>query len=64
MRREFFDEEGNDHQLKMNLDCLNKVRIEAHQKIVKYQQNMASYYNQREKLRRFNEILSYEKSYR
>ena len=64
MRWEFFDEKGNDHQLKMNFDCLDEVRIEASQKIVKCQQNMAGYYNQRAKLRRFNEILSYGKSYR
>ena len=29
IRRRFFDEEGNDDQLKMNLDCLDEVRIEA-----------------------------------
>ena len=29
IRRRFFDEEGNDDQLKMNLDCLDEVRTEA-----------------------------------
>ena len=29
IRRRFFDEEGNDEQLKMNLDCLDEVRTEA-----------------------------------
>ena len=54
MRREFFNEEGHDDPLKMNLDCLNEVRTEASQRMVRYQQKMAGYYNQRVKLRRFN----------
>ena len=29
IRRRFFDEEGNDNQLKMNLDCLDEVRTKA-----------------------------------
>ena len=33
MRREFFDEEGNDDQLKMNLVCLDEVRTKASQKM-------------------------------
>ena len=54
MRREVFNKEGNDDQLKMNLDCLDEVRIEAPQRIAKYQQKMAGYYNHKVKLRRFN----------
>ena len=38
MRRRFFDEEGNDNQLKMNLDCLDKVRTKATQRIAKSHQ--------------------------
>ena len=29
LRRRFFDEGGNDDQLKMNLDCLDEVRTKA-----------------------------------
>lgn len=36
IRREFFDEEGNDNQLKMNLVCLDEVRIEASQRMARY----------------------------
>ena len=50
LRREFFDEQSNDDQLKLNLDCLD----EASQRMTKYQQKMAEYYNQRVKLKRFN----------
>ena len=54
MRREFFNEKGHDDPLKMNLDCLNEVRTESSQRMVRYQQKMAGYYNQRVKVRRFN----------
>ena len=53
MRREFSDKEGNDDQLKVNLDCLDEVRMEASQRIAKYQQKMTGYYNERVKLKRF-----------
>ena len=36
MRREFFDEEGNVDQLKMNLVCLDVVRTEASQRMAMY----------------------------
>ena len=36
IRREFSNEEGNDAQLKVNLDCLNEVRTKASQRIAKY----------------------------
>ncbi|XP_075640522.1 uncharacterized protein LOC142612296 [Castanea sativa] len=54
MRIEAFHEEGNDDQLKVNLDCLDEVRKEASQKIARYQQKMVEYYNKRVKLRRLN----------
>ena len=42
----FFQEKCNDDELKMNLDCLDEARDEASQRMEKYQQKMASYYNQ------------------
>ena len=54
LRREFFDEQSNDNQLKLNLDCLDEVKDQASQRMAKYQQKMAKYYNQRVKLKRFN----------
>ena len=50
MKREAFHEEGNDDQLRINLDCLDEVS----QKKARYQQKMAEYYNKRVKLRRLN----------
>ena len=54
LRREFFDEQINDDQLKQNLDYLDEVRDQASQRMAKYQQKMAEYYNRRVKLKRFN----------
>ena len=54
LRKEFFDEQSNDGKLKLNLDCLDKVRDQASQRMAKYQQKMTEYYNQRVKLKRFN----------
>ena len=54
LRREFFDEQSNDDQLKQNLDCLDEVRDQASQRMAKYQQKIAEYYNWRVKLKRFN----------
>ena len=54
LMREFFDEQSNDDQLKLNLDCLDEVKDQASQRMAKYQQKMAKYYNQRVKLKRFN----------
>ena len=54
LRKEFFDEQSNNDQLKLNLDCLDEVRDQASQRMTKYQQKMAEYYNQRVKLKRFN----------
>ena len=36
------------------MDCLDEVRNRASQRMVKYQNKMAEYYNQRVKLKRFN----------
>ena len=54
MKREAFSEDSNKDQLKVNLDCLDEVREGASQKMIKYQQKMADYYNKRVKLRRLN----------
>ena len=45
LRKEFFTEDSNDVQLKLNLDYLNEVRDQASQRMAKYQQKMAEYYN-------------------
>ena len=50
-RREMFHEKNNDNQLRVNLDCLDEVREKASDKMTKYQQKMAEYYNKRVKLR-------------
>ena len=49
-----FHAESNDDQLKVNLDCLDEVRDEASNRMSKYQQKMAEYYNKRVKLRRLS----------
>ena len=54
LKKEFFDEQSNDDQLKLNLDCLDELRDQASQRMTKNQQVMAEYYNQRVKLKRFN----------
>ena len=54
MGREVFHKDSNNDQLKVNLDCLDKVREEASQKIAKYQQMMTGYCNKRVKLRRLD----------
>ena len=51
MRREVFHEGSNDDQLRFNLDSLDEFRNEASNKMTKYQQKMAKYYNKRAKLR-------------
>ena len=53
-RRAVFSKEGNDKKLRLNLDCLDKVRDEASSRMEKYQQKMAEYYNKREKLRQLD----------
>ena len=53
-RRVAFNEEGNDDKLRLNLDCLDKVRDKASSKMAKYQQKMAEYYNKRVKLRQLD----------
>ena len=54
IRREAFNEDSNNDQLKVNLDYLDEVRDEASRKMMKYRQKMAEYYNKRVKLRRIN----------
>ena len=54
IRREVFSEGSNYDQLRINLDFLDEVRDGASQKMTKYQQKMAEYYNKRVKLRRLN----------
>ena len=51
IRREMFQDEGNDDQLRINLDFLDKVREKAFHRMIKYQQKMDEYYNRRMKLR-------------
>ena len=53
-KTKFFDEHSNDNQLKLNPDCLDKVRDWASQRMAKYQRKMAEYYNQKVKLKRFH----------
>ena len=40
--------------MKENLDSLDEIRDQAAERMAKYQQRIAEYYNQRVKLRRFN----------
>ena len=54
IRREMFQEDNNDDQLRVNLDCLDEVREKSSDKMTKYQQIMAEYYNKRVKLRRLD----------
>ena len=54
IRQETFHEESNEDQLKVNWDCLDEVRDGASNKMTKYQQNMAEYYNKRAKLKRLD----------
>ena len=45
LRKEFFDEQDNDDQLKHNLDLVDEVREQATQRMTKYKQKIAEYYN-------------------
>ena len=54
LRRAHYDEGSNNDELRLNLDCLPKVRDEANLRMAQYQQKMAKYHNQRVKLKRFN----------
>lgn len=54
LRKEFFNEDSNDNQLKLNLDYLDEVRDQASQRMAKYQQKMVVCYNQKVKLKRFS----------
>ena len=54
IRRETFNEECNDDELRLNLDCLVEVRDKTSSKMTKYQLKMAEYYNKRVKLKRLD----------
>ena len=54
IRVEMFHEDSNYDQLKVNLDCLDKVKGRATNNMTKYQQKMVDYYNKRVKLRRLD----------
>ena len=45
LRREFFDEQDNNDQLKHNLDLVDEVREQVAQRMAKYKQKIAEYYN-------------------
>ena len=51
-KRAAFSEEGNEDELRINLNCLDEVREKASNRMEKYRQKMAEYYNKRVKLRR------------
>ena len=53
-RQTLFCEEGNDEKLRLNLDCLDKMRDKASSRMTKCQQKMAEYYNKRVKLRQLD----------
>ena len=46
-KRAAFSEEGNDDELRINLDYLDKVRENASSRMEKYRRKMAEYYNRR-----------------
>lgn len=54
LRRETFNEKTNEVSHWLDLVCLDEVREEALQRMMKYKQKMKKYHNQRVKLRRFN----------
>ena len=49
-----FHKDSNDDQRKVNLDFFDEVRDGVSNKMTKYQQKMADYYNKRVKLRRLD----------
>ena len=51
IRRGTFNEEINDDELQLNLDCLDEIRDNTSSKMTKYQKKMAEYYDKRVKLR-------------
>ena len=54
IRRGTFNLRCNNDELRLNLDCLDKVRDNASSKMTKYQLKMAEYYNKRVKLRQLD----------
>ena len=53
-RRTTFSKEENDDKLRVNLDCLDKVRDKTSSKMIEYQWKMVEYYNKRVKLRQLD----------
>ena len=45
---------ANEDKLRVNLDCLDKVRDKASSRMTEYQRKMAEYYNKRVKLRQLD----------
>ena len=54
IRRETFNKECNDDEMRLNLDCLDELKDKAFRKMTKYQQKMVEYYNKRVKLRKLD----------
>ena len=54
IKRVAFSEKGNDDKLRLNLDCLDKVRDKASSRMAKYQQKITEYYNKSVKLRQLD----------
>ena len=54
IRQGTFHEEGSHDKLKVNLDCLDEIRDEASNRMMKYQQKVDEYYNNRVKLKRLD----------
>ena len=53
-RKEFFNEQDNNDQLRQNLDLVDEVRDQAAQRMSKYKRKIVEYYNRRVKLKKFN----------
>ena len=54
LKRVCYDEQSNDEDLKLALDCLPEFKDDTAQRMALYQERMTRYYNQRVKLMRFN----------
>ena len=54
LRQAHYDENLNNEELKLSLDCLSEVKADAAYKMAQNQQKMSKYHDQRVKLRRFN----------
>lgn len=45
LRQDYYDEDVNNEELKLNLDCLSELRDTATQRMARYQQKMSKYYD-------------------